>query len=381
MAALKKVNKTALMMYGASESDANLYYAVKFVVPDPFPFFQIGSKKIILMSDLELGRAQKQAKVDEILSYSDIQLRAVKRGMEKPRVADVTAYFLKSRKVSKVRVPENFNLGLADALRQRGITVECKLDPFFEERVYKSKEEVALITQSLRHTEAAIHKLERVLRQSKIVGRRIAYRGQWVTSEMLRRVLNVSMMENNCVGNHTIVASGNQGCDPHQEGNGFVWANQSLIVDVFPRSGETLYYADITRTFVKGKASPALRAQYEAVRMAQEKGIGMVAPGVNGKEVHRAIQSEMESRGYATEKRKGVMVGFFHGTGHGLGLDVHEPPRINSTEHWLKKGEVVTVEPGLYYPGVGAVRIEDLLVVTEKGSQNLTVYPKKLEIR
>jgi Xaa-Pro aminopeptidase len=107
----------------------------------------------------------------------------------------------------------------------------------------------------------------------------------------------------------------------------------------------------------------------------------MVAPGVNGKEVHRAIQSEMESRGYATEKRKGVMVGFFHGTGHGLGLDVHEPPRINSTEHWLKKGEVVTVEPGLYYPGVGAVRIEDLLVVTEKGSQNLTVYPKKLEIR
>ena len=161
-------------------------------------------------------------------------------------------------------------------------------------------------------------------------------------------------MENNCVGSHTIVASGNQGCDPHQEGSGFVWANQSLIVDVFPRSGDTLYYADITRTFVKGKASPALKAQYEAVKAAQEKGIAMVAPGVNGREIHQAITKEMEGRGYRTERRDGVMVGFFHGTGHGLGLDVHEPPRINSSEHSLKKGEVVTVEPGLYYPGAGS---------------------------
>ncbi len=368
------------MMYGASESDSNLYYAVKFVVPDPFPFFQIGNKKIILMSDLELGRAQKQAKVDEILSYSDLQIKTMRQGIEKPRVADVTAFFLKKNKIKKVQVPDNFNLGLADALRQRGIQVESKADPFFEERVYKSKEEVRMITDSLRHTEAAIHKLEDVLRQSKIVGKKLSYRGHWVTSESLKKVLNVSMMENNCIGNHTIVASGNQGCDPHQEGTGFVWAHQSLIVDVFPRSGDTLYFADITRTFVKGKASSALKVQYEAVRTAQEKGIRMVAPGVNGRDVHQAIKKDMESRGYRTERRKGVMVGFFHGTGHGLGLDVHEPPRVNSSDHVLKKGEVVTVEPGLYYPGQGAVRIEDLLVVTEKGNQNLTVYPKKLEI-
>ena len=237
-----------------------------------------------------------------------------------------------------------------------------------------------MITQSLRHTEAAIHKLEDLLRASKIVGKKLRYRGQWVTSELLKKVLNVSMMENNCIGSHTIVASGNLGCDPHNEGTGTVWANQSLIVDVFPKSADSFYYADITRTFVKGKATPALKAQYEAVKAAQEKGIRMVAPGVNGRAVHQAIQKDMEARGYYTERRKGTMVGFFHGTGHGLGLDVHEPPRVNSSEHILKKGEVVTVEPGLYYPGVGAVRIEDLLVVTEKGHQNLTVYPKKLEI-
>jgi Xaa-Pro aminopeptidase len=116
------------------------------------------------------------------------------------------------------------------------------------------------------------------------------------------------------------------------------------------------------------------------VKTAQENGIRMVAPGTNGKDVHQTIQRDMESRGYKTEKRKGTMVGFFHGTGHGLGLDVHEPPRVNSSDHVLRTGEVVTVEPGLYYPGVGAVRIEDLLVVTKGGNQNLTVYPKRLEI-
>jgi len=369
-----------LMMYAASEYDSNLYYAVKFVVPDPFPFFRIKGKKIILMSDLELGRSQKQAKVDEVVSYSDIQVQAQKSGVAKPGVADVTAFFLKKKGVKKVQVPYNFNLGLADALRQRGIVVESKADPFFEERVYKNDQEIKMITQSLRHTEAAIHKAEDLLKKSKIVGKKIVYQGQTVTSELLKKVINVSMMENNCIGSHTIVASGDQGTDPHNEGTGPVWANQSLIVDVFPRSGDTFYYADITRTFVKGKASTALKAQYAAVQRAQEKGIAMVAPGVNGRDVHETIKKDMESQGFFTERRKGVAVGFFHGTGHGLGLDVHEAPRVNASEHLLKKGEVITIEPGLYYPGVGAVRIEDLLVVTDKGYRNLTVYPKKLEI-
>ncbi|HVM33360.1 MAG TPA: M24 family metallopeptidase, partial [bacterium] len=155
----------------------------------------------------------------------------------------------------------------------------------------------------------------------------------------------------------------------------------SLVVDVFPKSADTFYYADITRTFVKGKASAALKAQYQAVKDGQEKGIRMVAPGVNGRDVHQAITKVMEGRGYKTERRDGVMVGFFHGTGHGLGLDVHEAPRVNASDHLLRKGEVVTVEPGLYYPDVGAVRLEDLLVVTDSGHRNLTVYPKKLEIR
>src|ERR1700677_1497120 len=122
----KSLSKPALMMYAASEHDSNLYYAVKFSVPDPFPFFEIGGKKIILMSDLELSRAQKQAKVDEVLSYTEIYAKTKAQGVERPQGADVAAYFLKSRKAGKVRVPDNFNVGLADALRQRGIELESK---------------------------------------------------------------------------------------------------------------------------------------------------------------------------------------------------------------------------------------------------------------
>jgi Xaa-Pro aminopeptidase len=368
------------MLFASSENDANLFYAVRFIVPDPFLFFQIQNKKFIIMSDLELARAQKQAQVDEVLSYSKLVQSIQKSGLARPRVADVAAFFLKKMGVTQVHVPSNFNLGLAQELQLRKIQVNVRPDPFFEERAYKVQDEIKKITQTLRWTEEAIKKMEGILRKSKIQGKFIIYQGQKVTSEFLKRVINVALMEHNCVGSHTIVASGDQGCDPHCEGTGLVWAHQSLVVDVFPRSGETMYFADITRTFVKGHASSQLKQQYQVVLTGQQKGISLIKAGVNGKHVHSSIQTWFEQQGFHSEKRKGVPVGFFHGTGHGLGLDVHEFPRINSEDHWLKEGEVVTVEPGLYYPKIGAVRLEDVVVVTSAGNENLTQYPKQLEI-
>lgn len=378
---MKRTSPTALMMFAASEYDANLYYAVKCSVPDPFLYFCIGGRATVLVSDLEYDRIRKQARVHNVEMYSQWLQKTKKSGVEKPTLADVTRFFLGRHGVHKVAVPEDFPFGFAQELQKRGIGVEAKAEPFWEERVQKSVEEVKAIEEALRHTEAAIHRAENVLCKAVIRGNRIYFMNRVVTSESLRRVIDVALMECRCVANHTIVASGDQGCDPHCEGSGPVLPHRSLVVDVFPRSGDTMYFADITRTFVKGYASESLRSQYEAVKAGQRVGLCGIRAGADGREVHREIVKEMERRGFLTERRNGVMTGFFHGTGHGVGLEVHEAPRVNSLEHKLRAGEVVTVEPGLYYPGVGAVRLEDLVVVTKTGNRNLTKYPKRLEIR
>jgi Xaa-Pro aminopeptidase len=151
------------------------------------------------------------------------------------------------------------------------------------------------------------------------------------------------------------------------------------VFDVFPRSARTGYYSDMSRTIVKGRASEAVRRQFAAVLEGQEMGIGMIRAGVNGREVHSAIQRRFEELGYRTGPRDGKMQGFFHGTGHGVGLDIHEAPRVGGVDDHLPEGSVVTVEPGLYYSGVGGVRIEDMVLVGARGCRNLTEFRKTLE--
>ena len=158
-------------------------------------------------------------------------------------------------------------------------------------------------------------------------------------------------------------------------------ANETVIIDVFPRCESTGYFADITRTFVRGKASDDIRGLYRTVYDGQKLGLDMIRDGVKTRAVHKAIQSLFESRGFHTGQKDGKPQGFFHGTGHGLGLDIHEPPRIALNKLTLEKGMVVTVEPGLYYPAMGGgVRIEDTVLVTQSGIENLTRFPKYLEI-
>jgi len=131
---------------------------------------------------------------------------------------------------------------------------------------------------------------------------------------------------------------------------------------------------------VKGKASPKVKKMYAAVQQGQEIAFGMLKGGVDGKEVHTAILDYFEKEGFPTGEIGGRMQGFFHGTGHGLGLEIHEPPRISTFSDTLQAGTVVTVEPGLYYLDAGGIRIEDDLLITETGCQNLTTFPKLLEL-
>jgi len=369
--------KHATVMYAASETDANLFYATKFLVGDPVPFVQVGRRKMLVLSDLEIGRGRDEADVDEVLSLSEITRRVGKRCT----MAHVIERVLRDHGAGACTVPANFPLDLADQLRRRRIRVAPKPHPFYPERLIKTGAEIRAIEAAQRATEEAVEGALDILRRSKVRGHKIYHRGQVVTSELLKRVINVKLMERNCVAKNTIVAPGDQGCDPHNRGTGPVRPDQTLILDVFPRSGDSHYYADMTRTVVKGTPSAAVRRLYAAVLEAQETGIEGVRHGVNGRAVHDEVKKVFDRLGYKTEPRNGKMVGFFHGTGHGVGLDIHEAPSVGARDSLLEAGAVVTVEPGLYYFGTGGVRIEDMVLVTKSGCRNLTRFSKDLEIR
>jgi len=196
----------------------------------------------------------------------------------------------------------------------------------------------------------------------------------------MRAVIETFLISRGAVPSHTIVACGKEAADPHQIGAGYLKAHQPIIVDIFPRLVSSGYWGDMTRTFVKGKASSELRKMYRTVREGQDIGLSMICDGASGLKIHQAIQNHFAGRGFFTGTRRGRQVGFFHGTGHGVGLEVHEMPRISVRDDILRSGHVVTVEPGLYYPDIGGVRLEDLVVVRNEGGDNLTRFRRKLEI-
>ncbi|MBI2152816.1 MAG: aminopeptidase P family protein [Candidatus Rokubacteria bacterium] len=368
----------ALLLIATSELDSNLYYATRFLAPDPFVFLQVGARTILLMSDLEIDRARAQARVDEVLSLSEYEGKARQR-WPSPHLIDTVGLLLEANGVQAVTVPSTFPLEYGDRLREKGIRVATRPDPFFPERLIKSEEEIAAIEETQRHTEAALDAALALLRESRIKGDQVLWRGKPLSVEDLKKVINVSLMENDCVAQHTIVACGLDGVDPHNQGAGPIRPHESIVFDIFPRSSRTCYFADMTRTVVKGKASDRLRRMYDAVLAAQLRGIELVRDGGSGQAIHEEVARVLKARGFETGPVDGRMQGFFHGTGHGVGLDIHEPPRISRVGPVLKAGQVVTVEPGLYYSRWGAVRIEDLVVVEAGGCRNLT-RASKLEL-
>lgn len=364
----------------ASERDANLYYATRFIAPDSFVFIQIKGRKFLLMSDLEVDRARLESEVDEVQSISRLAQEYRRRTGEKATYMGLIEYFLKKRNVRDLLVPSDFPLGYADALRKMGFRIETKAEPFFEKRTIKSPAEVRAIETIQRHTEAACRAAIETIARSQIRKGKLFYKGEALTSERIKKIVNVTLMERNCVAQHTIIACGIDGVDPHNQGSGPLRANEPIVMDIFPQSVETRYYADLSRTVVRGKASPKLKKMYSAVREGQEIAFKSIRHSADGGQIHSAIQKRFNELGFRTGEMNGRMQGFFHGTGHGVGLEIHESPRIGGVKDILKAGQVVTVEPGLYYEDAGGVRLEDMVLVTKTGCRNLTKIPKVLEL-
>lgn len=371
----------AILLIADSERDADMLYAAGLFVPDPFTFLQVAGRTTIMMSDLEIDRARAQSKVDEVVSLTDYSDRAKANGNADPGLIDAVSELLRERDVQGISVPNAFPLGYADRLRERGFEVAPKEDPFWDQRPVKTDDEVAAISGVSRHTEDALRMAFGILADATVKDGILHGPEGALTSEYLRKRIHVYLLERDCIAQHTIVAGGIQGCDPHNGGSGPLHAGEPIIFDLFPKSTKTGYFADITRTVAKGPVSDTFRRLYDTVLEGQEIALSRVRAGIDGQEIHGEVERLFESTGYETGAKNGRMQGFFHGTGHGFGLEIHEPPRISKVSQTLKAGHVVTVEPGLYYPDLGGgVRIEDNVVVTENGCVNLTRLEKVFEV-
>ncbi len=369
----------ARLIYATSETDADILYPTGFFAPDPFLFIQKGRTRILVMSDLELDRARQQATVDRVLSWSRIAAPLEKDGRRAP-AADVIARALRLLGLQRVSVPQSFPLGLAQELARRRIRLDLGPEPFWPEREIKEPREVRAIEASLRAAEAGLMAGIEALKACRIKSGWLVRDRRRFTAEDLRGAVNTRMMADGFVPAHTICAPGDQAVDPHESGHGPIRAHAPVVMDIFPRSEKTGYFGDLTRTVVRGRASFALHELYAIVHEGVRLGHRLLRDGVEGSDVHSAIQELFERQGYRTGVKDGRMQGFFHGTGHGLGLQIHEAPSIGKRPCVMRTGHVVTVEPGLYYLGLGGVRIEDVALVTRTGSRCLTRVPKQLEI-
>lgn len=377
-----KKGSDARLIYASSETDANLLYATRFFAPDAFIFFTCQGGSFLVMSDLEIDRARKQARVDHILSQSEVA-RSIRR--KKKAIADtgeILNYLFTQKKIRTIEVPQDFPIWLADRLRKKGFRLQPSVGEFFQDREIKTRSEIRAIRRAQEAAVAGMEAAIEMIRRARIASSgQLLLEGERLTSEKVKQRIAEASFRYGCIAAHTIVSCGRQTCDPHEEGHGPLRAHQPIILDIFPRSQQTGYWGDITRTVVKGRVSDRLALMYQTVLEGQTIGLSEIREGASGRQIHQSIMELFKSRGFVTRQKNGRMEGFFHGTGHGVGLEIHELPRISPrAEAPLRDGHIVTVEPGLYYPGIGGIRIEDLVLVTKKSHQNLTRYPKYLKV-
>lgn len=373
-----------LVMYGASERNADMLYATGVLSPDPFVYLRLRGRCFLLVPDLEVARLRRLKGRCRILPLGAFRA-AAQDGVTFESydfVARVIRALLREQRIKKLVAPMDFPYGLARQLRRLKVKLKVANGPFFPDRATKTGEEIKKISAALLMAEVGLAEGLQVLKNSKVGRqRRLTYHQSPLTAEKLRAIMNTAIYQAGGVPGHTIVASGAQACDPHEPGHGVLRAGEPIVLDVFPRSQKTGYFGDITRTVVKGRAPEAVRRLHHTVCQAQEVAFARLRHGRPAREVHLAVQDFFHTQGYVTRWQPRRKEGFFHGTGHGVGLELHESPLVtaHSAEVLLHR-HVICIEPGLYYPELGGMRMEDVVVVGRRGIQNLTQFDRQLEV-
>ena len=371
----------------ADGANSTQRYLSGFAAPDPFTTVYTPDATAILVSALEFGRATTDSRADEVSRLADYDYRelASEHGTEAAK-ARVVAAWLDDLGVDAVATPDRFPLGPADRLRERDIGVTPDTDDVVTGiRARKTPEEIDHVRDTQRANEAAMRAAEALLREADVTEGSadpvLHHDGAVLTSERVKTEIESTLLEHGCGLDETIVACGADAADPHDRGSGPLRPDEPIIVDIFPRSKTTGYHGDMTRTFVVGEPDDTVSEWFDRTHEAFDAALDAVEPGVTGAAVHDAVCDVYEDAEIPTLRSDPTAeTGFIHSTGHGVGLDVHELPRVAPDGDELRPGHVVTIEPGLYDPSVGGVRIEDLIVVTDDGYENLTEYPIELRV-
>ena len=369
----------------ADGANSTQRYLSGFAAPDPFTTVYTPDATAILVSALEFGRATTDSRADEVSRLADYDYRelASEHGAEAAK-ARVVAAWLDDLGVDAVATPDRFPLGPADRVRERDIGVTPDTDDVVTGiRARKTPEEINHVRDTQRANEAAMRAAEALLREADVTEGSadpvLHHDGAVLTSERVKTEIESTLLEHGCGLDETIVACGADAADPHNRGSGPLRPDEPIIVDIFPRSKTTGYHGDMTRTFVVGEPDDTVSEWFDRTHEAFDAALDAVEPGVTGAAVHDAVCDVYEDAEIPTLRSDPTAeTGFIHSTGHGVGLDVHELPRVAPDGDELRPGHVVTIEPGLYDPSVGGVRIEDLIVVTDDGYENLTDYPVEL---
>ncbi|WP_406656169.1 Xaa-Pro peptidase family protein [Methanolobus sp. ZRKC2] len=375
--ALQEHKSDAFMIVGNSDN-ADMYYSTHFFASDSFAYIQTkGTEEILLVSEMERGRAEIESRIAGVLTLQDCNYRDKVKERGDPSLAycDCLADILQRHGARRIVVPRDFPYHIAQTLKEEGFSFEAIKSPFQQLRSRKNESEIEKVREVQDACNLAMKAAVDMIHKSEEMDGKLNYHGFDLTAEKIRNQIDITLLEHGCESAGTIVACGMGSANPHWEGTGVLRPDEPIVIDIFPRSKKNRYYADMTRTVLKGEVSDRLANMYEAVLVAQQVATEMVKPGVKCNEIHGKVCDVFEERGYDTT-RSGSSVGFIHSTGHGVGLEIHESPYVGEREIVLEAGNIITIEPGLYYPDVGGIRLEDLILVTDEGFENLTEMEK-----
>lgn len=362
------------VLINSPQKDSDIMYATGYSCLDPIAVIDVDSEIYGFFPSTEIGRASKNSRCRECLNLTQLGAK-----LSHP-VGGAVLKWLQSHGIHKISVPYSFPVAEADFLRSNGVEINS-VRHFYPERSVKREDEIEKIREVSKKNAEVMDCVKTLLAECGVNAKgELVHRGAVLTSEDLQNYIFEAFLHRGLQADSVIAAAGDQACDPHENGHGAIHEKEAIVVDIFPYSRINHYYSDMTRTFCKHKAPQALQEIYDAVKEVQIDTLSKVKNGADGRSIHREVQNFFISRGFETCSTGNELYGFFHGTGHGVGLDCHEEPRISSGGSILHSGEVVTVEPGLYYRERGAVRIEDLVVVRDDSAEILTEYEKQLVV-